>query len=82
MFAIAFEISLLQEPERQYQSFEKVQARKVFQGRAFHSQNAQLNDSFASFVRSVLSAKKANRFQIIVPHPAVKQVKDLLKVKS
>ena len=34
-----FEISLFQAPERQYQSFEKVQVSKIFQGLTTHAQN-------------------------------------------
>ena len=38
-----FEVGLFQGPERQCQSFEKVQVRKIFQGLTPHPQNLQLN---------------------------------------
>ena len=47
----AFEISLFQGPERQYQSFEKAQVSIIFQGLTCHPQKPQLNDSLASLVR-------------------------------
>ena len=40
----AFEISLFHRPAKQYQSFEKVQVSKVFQGLVSHPQISQLNN--------------------------------------
>ena len=62
--AIAFKISLSQGPERQYQSFEKVQVCKTFQELAPHSQNRQLNDSLSPHfrLRWLRSAKNSERF--------------------
>ena len=66
----AFEISLFQGPERQYQSSEKVQVSKIFQALAPHPQNPQLNDSLASLVQGRFATRKrAHRFQILIPHP-------------
>ena len=47
----AFEISLFQGPESQYQSFEKAQVSIIFQGLTRHPQKPQLNDSLALLVR-------------------------------
>ena len=44
----AFEISLFQALERQYQRFQKVQVSKIFQGLAVQPQTPELNDCLAS----------------------------------
>ena len=58
----AFEISLFQGPEKQYQRFEKVQVSKIFQGLALHPQNPQLNDSLLVSLRSLRSTKNSELF--------------------
>ena len=59
--AAAFGISLFQRPERQYQSFKKVQVSKFLKGLGSHPQNPQLDDSFVSLVRlSLLRSSKNN----------------------
>ena len=66
----AFEISLFQVPERLYQSFEKVQVSKIFQGLASNPQNLQLNDSLVSLVclGRFAQRKTVSRFQILILH--------------
>ena len=60
----AFEISLLQGPERQYERSEKVQVSKITQGLDSNTQNLQLNDSFVSLalLRSLRSTKNSEPF--------------------
>ena len=60
----AFEISLFQGPERQYQRFEKVQVSKIIQRLDPNLQNPQLNLSFVSLVplRSLRSSKNSEPF--------------------
>ena len=60
----AFEISLFQGPERQYERSEKVQVTKITQGLDSNTQNPQLNDSFVSLalLRSLHSTKNSEPF--------------------
>ena len=60
----AYEISLFQVLERQYQRFWKVQVRKIFQGLDPNPHNFRLNDSLVSLVRlrSLPSTKSSEPF--------------------